>query len=143
MLVLGVLVLLAMLVLLFGDGGVGAGVGSVGAGGRSRKGKTTNFRFFILTHLRAQAPPEPAEVAGMSQVLVHSTGDELMRLLSLHDRITDQTEKRATRKVAPVTQIRFSCNPGFSRIRRVPQYRASSRVGSGGVRNIMDPVGLC
>lgn len=102
-----------------GGDGVGSGVGVVGDGGVGNVGaggfwlmlrrKNNDFSNFILTHLRAQAPPEPAEVAGMSQVLVHSAGDELVRFLSLCDHITEKTEKRATRDITRQT-IRFPRN---------------------------------
>lgn len=36
-----------------------------------------------LSHLRPQAPPEPAEVTGMSEEAVHAAGNELVRFFSL------------------------------------------------------------
>ena len=51
----------------------------------------------MLTHLRAQTPPKPPKVAGMSQVPVNPASDELVRFLSLCDHKNRPHRERATR----------------------------------------------
>ena len=50
--------------------------------------------FVFISHLRSQAPPEPAEVAGMSQETVHAPRYELVRVFSLPVVVSESSPDR-------------------------------------------------